>query len=137
MDARAVPLPMGPRTPLEDDFKVERVAGDDGALEPEPVDAREVGDLFAVLGEGENRHGAHLGQRLDDEDAGDDGIAGEVPLEEGFVDGELLEARGALPGLDFEDTVHQQKGRPVGDDLLDGAGVEHGGLAAGVPAHRS
>jgi hypothetical protein len=58
-------------------------------------------------------HRRHLHERLDHQHAGHHRIAGEVSLEERFVDGDVLQGASAQPGLVFDHPVDEQPGIAV------------------------
>src|SRR5687767_8374162 len=105
----------------------QRVAGHYGAAEARVVYAAEEDELtFAPLDLLERVDRADLRHRLDDEDAGHDGRAGEVALKEVLVDRHLLDPDDAHPAGQLDDAVHEQERVAVRQDLLNGAGVENG-----------
>src|SRR5215212_7887554 len=105
----------------------ERVAGDDGAAEAPVVDAAEEDELVVARLQLLKRvDGPDLRHRLQDEDAGHDGRAGEVALEEVLVDRHLLDPDDAHPLRQLDDAVNEQERVAVRQNLLDGAGVEKG-----------
>ena len=86
------------RAPVEDgDFDAELVAGDDGAAEAGVFDAGEDHELVVAVGDlGEQERAAGLGDGFDDEDAGHDGVVGEVAGELRLVDGDVFDGDDAL-----------------------------------------
>src|SRR5690606_37110448 len=94
------------------------VAGAHGTAEAEIVDAGEEGQLARVFGHRQDGHGPYLGQGFHDQDTRHDGIGGKMTGEEGLVGGDVLDAYGPPARLQLQDAVHQQKGMPVGNDLL-------------------
>ena len=109
----------GPANALEIASQLELVAGLDDALEANAVDACEQRQFSAVLVLGEHRHCSRLSHRLDDQDAGHDRAAGEVPGEVPLVGPNTLPRDDAFPGLEFDDLVEQQKGLAVWENRLD------------------
>src|SRR5215204_3869046 len=104
----------------------ERVAGDYGSAEAGVVDAAEEDELaLAPLYLLERIDRAHLRHRLDDEDAGHDGRAGEVSLKEMFVDRHLLDPDDTHALRQLDDAIDEQERVTVRQNLLDGAGVEN------------
>jgi hypothetical protein len=57
-----------------------------------------------------------------------------VALEEVLVDGDVLDAHGALAPLHLDDLVDQQEGVAVGDDLLYFGAAQGGGQGVEVGA---
>jgi hypothetical protein len=108
----------GAGTPVEDgDFDAELVAGDDGALEFSVVDAGEDHELGVAVGNLVEQEGAAgLGDGFDHEDAGHDGVVGEVTLEVGLVDGDVFDGDDALLAFDLEDAVDEEEGVAVGEE---------------------
>ncbi len=76
-------------------------------------------DLPAVRLLDQDRDGACLGHRLDDQDAGHDRAAGKVPGEPPVVLGNAPSCDDPLPGLELRHLVEQEKGRAVREDRLD------------------
>lgn len=111
-----------------EDFGVdeEGVAGDDGFAEFDLIGAEEVSDFSDIVGEAHDEDGGGLGHGLELEDAGHDGVAGEVALEELLIHGEVLD-RGTLHfGRESNDTVDEEEGVAVGEDFEDVLDVEDG-----------
>ena len=74
------------------------------------------------------RHG------LDDEHAGHDRNAGEMPLEERFVEGKILIRANVSAGHQLVHAIHQMEGIAMGQDAQDLLDAEGNGLAHGVVA---
>src|ERR1700759_347846 len=88
----------------------ERVAGRDRPSEAAVVEAAEEDEfLLAVLDLLERVDRADLRHRLDDEDAGHDGRAGEVPLKKVLADCDLLDADDADALGQFDDAVNEKE----------------------------
>ena len=118
----------GVGTPVEDgDFDAELVAGDDGAAEFGGVDAGEDHELVLAVGDlGEQQRAAGLRDGLDHQDAGHDGVVGEVAGEVRLVGGDVLDGDDARLALHLDDAVDEQEGiavREDGHDLDDVHGV--------------
>ena len=114
----------GAAAPVQDgDFDAELVAGGDGAAEAGVFNAGEDHELGVAVGDlGEEKSAAGLGDGFDHEDAGHDGVAGEVALEELLVDGDVLDGDDALVGLHLDDAVDEEEGvavRQEGHDFED------------------
>src|SRR5262245_40288991 len=90
---------------------VKMVPGQHGLAKLCPVYPHEINELRLVIGlEVRNAQGAcGLGQPLDDQYAWHDREAGKVPLKEGFIDGDALDADAALIAVHFNEPVDQQK----------------------------
>ena len=58
-------------------------------------------------------YGTCLGHRLDRQNAGHDGRAWKMTVEERLIDGDVLQRNDAFVGVDLNDTVHQEKRMPV------------------------
>jgi hypothetical protein len=107
------------------DRKRERVAGDYGASEARVVYAAEEDELaLVILDLLERVDRADLRHRLDDEDAGHDGRAGEVPLKEMLAYRHLLDADDAFARDKLDDAINEQEGISVRQNPLDGDYVE-------------
>jgi ADP-ribosylglycohydrolase len=102
---------------LEDDFGFEGVSGMDHVLELELDDLREDEVARGVGREGRGPEGAGgLGGGLDEEDAGHEGLAGEVVGEEGEAGFEALPAAACPAGLgDFEGVEEGEAGAVGGE----------------------
>src|SRR5438874_4455085 len=90
-----------------------------GPTEAAVVDAREQGELAAVLGKLEHGHRPSLGHRLDHQDPGHDWTPGEVSGELWLVRGHRLDRDHALALLELEDAVDQEERIPMRDDPHD------------------
>ena len=113
-----------PAAPVHDgDFDTELVAGCDGAAEAGVLNAGEDHKLGVAVGDlGEEKSAAGLGDGFDHEDAGHDGVAGEVALKKLLVDGDVLDGDDALARLHLEDAVDKEEGvavRQEGHDFED------------------
>ena len=73
-----------------------------------------------------------MGDGLDHEDAGHDGVVGEVALEVGLVDGDVLDGDDAFGAFDLEDAVDEEEGVAMGEDRHDLEDVERGGVRGGL-----
>src|SRR5262249_55616085 len=81
-----------------------------GAPEARAVDPGEVHELLRARRKVvEQEHRARLRHRLDDQDAGHDGSAWEVPLEGRLVHGDVLERDDPLLALHLEDAIHEEE----------------------------
>ena len=67
-----------------------------------------------------------MGHRLELEDTGYDGVAGEVALEELLVHGEVLDGGALHLGGEVGDAINEEEGVTVGEDLEDVLDVEDG-----------
>ena len=67
----------------------------------------------------QSRHDARLSERLDDQHAGHDGIAGKVAGEPPVVGADEPAGVAALARDELDDLVEQQERRAVGDELFD------------------
>ena len=93
------------------------VAGSDGAAEAGIFDAGEDHELGVAIGDlAEEESAAGLGDGFDHEDAGHDGVIGEVALEEGLIDGDVFDGDDALLAFHLEDTVDEEEGVAVGEE---------------------
>src|SRR5262249_45575912 len=99
--------------------QLELVARLDDPLEAHTVDAGEEGKAPTVLLAAEHRDRAGLGHRLDDEDAGHDRPSREVPREVPLVRAYGLACNHAVPRLELDDLVDQEKGVAMRQDLFD------------------
>ena len=118
-------------------FELERIAGDDLALELHAVDLHEIGRVVLRIGDVAQHHdSAALRHRLDDEHAGHHRFVGEMPHEEGFVHRHILDA-GDRVVVHVENPVHQQERRTVGKHTPDVVDVVDGRLAAVVLVART
>ena len=70
--------------------------------------------------------GRHLRQRLDHEHAGHQRRAGKMPLEEIFVDGDVLDGLDPPPRLVLGDGVNQRRGIAVAEPVERGLDVDSG-----------
>ena len=123
--------------PVEDgDFDAELVAGCDGAAETGVFDAGEDHELGVAVGDlAEEESAAGLGDGFDHEDAGHDGVVGEVALEVGLVDGDVFDGDDALLALHLDDAVDEEEGIAMGQeghDVEDVHRVAGGGLLVGI-----
>ena len=102
-------------------LEAQRVAGLHDALEAHLVDAGEEADLAARAAARSSRggDGGRLGERLDDEHAGHDGVAGEVPGEPEVVVAQRAAGYAAHARLELDDLVDEQEGRAVRQQRLD------------------
>ena len=87
--------------------------GHDLAAEPGTVEATEQRQLAGEALVGQHGDGAHLGDRLAHQHAGQRRPAREVTGEEPLVAGEVPSARGATDRLEGDDLVDEQERRPV------------------------
>jgi len=81
------------------ELEADLVSGNDGPPELHVVERHEVHDLvFDVLPleVAHQQHAPHLRHRLDDEHPGHDGMTRKMPLKEGLVDRDVLDADDAL-----------------------------------------
>jgi hypothetical protein len=102
------------------DLQPELVARRDGTPEFGQFDAGEDHQLiFAVRNFLQQQDAAGLGHRLHHQHAGHDRIAGEVAVEERFVDGDVLDGHDPLGALELDDAVDQQKRIAVGQKFHD------------------
>lgn len=107
-------------------FDEERVSGEDWLAELYFVGGHEVADFSLVVGESHDENGGRLGHRFELQDTGHDGVSGEVSLEEGFVERDVLD-RGAFRILgEVDDAVDEEEGVAVGEDFQDVLDVEDG-----------
>ena len=109
----------------------EGVAGNDFLTELHVVDFHEVGGVaFGVVDGGEDEEAAGLCHRFNLEYAGEDGLLGEVALEEGLVGGDVFDAYDVVLTFLY-DFVDEEEGVAVGEEFAD-AHVVHYGLFGGV-----
>ena len=113
--------------PAERDLEPQAIAGDDlapelGAVDAAQVDARVRRRVFAL--QQQNRR--HLRQRLEHQHAGHERQAREVPLEEFFVDGDVLDRDQPLAGVVLGNRVHEQRRKPVAEPVEDDGDVDGG-----------
>ena len=116
-------------------FEDEVVARNNGAAELDLVEGKEHGELAGVFEFARQEQAGELGHGFDDEDAGHDGRAGVVALEEGLVDGDVLDAHGASVAVHLDDAIDEQHGVAMGHEADDAADIHEGfgkceGLAA-------
>src|SRR5262245_49813976 len=104
---------------------VKVVAGQHGLAELGAVYPHEIDELRLVIGlEIRNaQRPCGLRQSLDDENARHDREAGKMPLEEGFVDGDALDADAAFIAIHFDQAVDQQKRVAMGQQFHDARNV--------------
>src|ERR1700733_11721114 len=112
VDGYAAPHLYDAGTPVEDgNFDAELVAGGDGPTEAGVFDAGEANELGSAVGDlGEQERAAGLCDGFDHEDAGHDGVVGEVAGEVGFVDRDVFQGDDALAGFHFDDAIDGEKG---------------------------
>ena len=80
-------------------------------------DAGEDHELVVAVGDlGEQERAAGLGDGFDHEDAGHDGVVGEVAREVRLVDGDVLDGDDALLRLHLDDAVDEQERVAVRED---------------------
>ena len=84
----------------------EGVAGDDGLAEFDFVGAEEVADFPLIIRKAHDEDGGGLGHGLELEDAGHDGVSGEVALEEFLIHGEVLDGGALHFGREADDAVY-------------------------------
>ena len=104
---------------LELAYELQLVTRTHDALEADVLDAPEQHELPSVRRLGEHRHGAGLGQRLDDQHARHDRVAREVAGEIPLVLAHPLARHDPGAGLDLHHLVQEEEGIPVRDDRLD------------------
>ena len=77
--------------------------------------SQEVDECFAEVSVlfKQPEYGTCLGHRLDRQNAGHDGRAWKMTVEERLIDGDVLQRNDAFVGVDLNDTVHQEKRMPV------------------------
>ena len=119
----------GSAAPVEDgDLDAELIAGGDGAAEAGVFDAGKDHELGVTVGDLiEEQSAACLSDGFDHEDAGHDGVVGEVALEVRLVDGDVLDGDDALPALDLDDTVDKEEGIAMRQEGHDFEDVHRGG----------
>ena len=105
--------------PIERHLELEPIAGHDLPAEFRVVDAAQ---RHAARRQQQRRH---LGERLDHQHRRHQRRAGKMPLEELFVDGDVLDRHDPPTGLLLGDVVHEKRGIP-GGETLDGAGDGQG-----------
>jgi hypothetical protein len=88
----------------------------DRTAEPGPADACQTGEHARRLRPREHQHRPHLGDGLQDEDAGHDGAAREMPPEKRLAVRDAFPPDHTLPRLDLQDPVHQEEGVAVRQD---------------------
>ena len=100
------------------DFKAELVAGGDGSAEFSAFDAGEDDEfLFAVGDFGEEEDATGLCHSFDDEDAGHDGVAGKVSIEEFFVNGDVFDGHDAFSGVELHDPIDEEERVAMGQEF--------------------
>ncbi len=114
----------GSAAPVEDGyFDAELIAGGDGAAEAGVFDTGEDHEFGVAVGDlVEEERAAGLGDGFDHEDAGHDGVVGEVALKVGLVDGDVFDGDDALLALHLDNAVDEEEGiavRQEGHDLED------------------
>ncbi len=80
----------------------------------------------------QNEEAARLRQRFDDEHAGHDGDAGEMPLKERLVEADAFVRLDVFPIHDFVNPVHKQERIAMGEKVQNPADVERYGLGHAV-----
>jgi hypothetical protein len=97
---------------------VEGVAGEDLAPEPGPVYATQQNDAAGKPVVGENGERTGLSKGFDDKYAGQNGVTGEMPGEEGLFAGEVPAGACALARFNFQDFVYEEEWRPMWQDVF-------------------
>ncbi len=85
----------------------ERVARNHGLAEFNFIGAEEVADFSRVVRHAHDEDGGGLGHGLELEDAGHDGVSGEVSLEEVLVHGEIFDGGALHLGGEAGDAINQ------------------------------
>ena len=88
----------------------------------------EVSEFPGVLGLTHHEDAGDLGDGLQLEDSGHDGMTREMALEVGLTHGDLFDG-GDLVAFDARDAIHHEEGRPMGQHLHDLHDVEGGSIA--------
>ena len=110
----------------ERDFEPQPIAGDDLPPELRVVHAAQPHAL--VPGRVRQQEGCDLRQRLDHQHPGHERRAGEVSLEEFFVDRDVLDRDEPASGLVFRHRVNERRRIAVAEPLQGGADIDrHGG----------
>src|SRR5690606_8750190 len=106
---------------LEGDLQVQPVARHDHARELRAVDLHQVEQLaIGIALHGQlGKQPARLRQRLEHQHPGHHRLAGEVPVEEVLVGGDVLVGQHAVVGLQLDHPVHQQERIAVRQQVLD------------------
>ena len=104
----------------------EGVSGDDGLAEFDFVSAEEVADFPLVIRHAHDEDRGGLGHRFQLQNAGHNGMSGEVTLEEFLVHGEILDCGALHLRGEAGDPVDQEEWVAVGQDLEDVLDVENG-----------
>jgi len=111
----------------ERDFQPEAIAGEHLTPELRVVDAAQVDARVRRSGVAmQQEHGGHLRERLEHHDAGQHRRAGKMPLEEFFVDGDVLDGDEAPARLMLGDRVHQEGRLPIAQTVEEDGDVQHG-----------
>jgi len=105
-------------------FDEEGVSGEDGAAPFDAVGAHEVADFPGVFRFAEHEDGGDLGHGLELEDAGHDGVAGEVAGEEGLVDGDVFDAGAFGVAFEIDNAIDEEERVAVGEDFEDVVDIE-------------
>jgi hypothetical protein len=98
------------------------VAGHNGFAEFDFVGAHEEAEASGVLSTAEHENAGDLSHGFELEDAGHDGMAGEMALEKGFVDGDAFQSDSFIFPLEPEHAIDHEEGVTVGKnahDLID------------------
>src|SRR5262245_31781772 len=104
---------------------VKVIAGQHGFAELGAVYPHKIHELRLVVGAevGHTQRPGGLCQAFDDQHSGHDRKAREVPLKEGLVDGDALDADAAFIAIHFDQAVDQQKRIAMGKQLHDARDV--------------
>ena len=93
------------------------VAGNHGPAEAGIVDGDEIEQLLLAVGNFlQQQQAARLRHGLDDQHARHDRLAGKMPLEIAFIDGDILDSDNALPLFHFFNGVNQQERDSGGEE---------------------
>src|ERR1700693_5524925 len=113
-------------------LQAQLVARADGSAELRPLDPRKHHDLVApIFHLGQQQRPARLRDGFYNQHARHYGQPGKVSHKKGFVDGDILDGNNALPALQIQHAIDQEKGIAVRQDLQNLVDVEPGLRRAG------
>jgi hypothetical protein len=111
--------------PVEGDGEGQLVVGADDASPPDLLDAAEEREAPGVPVVGEDGDGPGLGEGLELDDAGEDGVVGEVAGEEGLLPGDPVAGLDLHSGVEGVDGVHEAERGAVREEPDELVGVRH------------
>ena len=88
------------------------------AAETNPINPGKDEQALGQIGHLSDDQSAHLGHRLDDQHPRHQGTTGEMPLEVGFIDGDVLDRDGPFARLMFDHPIHKGERITMGQQSL-------------------